>query len=130
MPLLVTFKRLHLFLGCFFAPLLTFFIVTGWYQAVYHNRQKGVGDAERFIDKLTSVHVDQIYPSKTAIAYSDKMFKGLVVVMAIALLVTIILGVILAFKFTPPKRKWQVWISLSLGIALPILLLYLGQKRM
>jgi hypothetical protein len=129
MALIVTFKRVHLFLGCFFAPLLIFFIATGWYQTLYHNRQKGIGDAERFIDKLTSVHVDQIYPSKTAIGYSDKMFKGLIVVMAIALLITILLGVVLAFKFTPPKRKWQVWVALLLGIALPILLLFLGQRR-
>jgi len=38
-----------------------------------------------------------------------------------------VLGIILAFRSS--HAKWPVWMSLGLGVALPIVLLWLGQKR-
>jgi len=32
-------RRVHLYLGCFFAPLLIFYVVTGWYQTVNPDRR-------------------------------------------------------------------------------------------
>jgi hypothetical protein len=59
--------------------------------------------------------------------YSPWLFKGLVVVMAIALSTTIVLGIVLAFRSI--RQRWLVWLSLGLGIAFPMLLLWLGQRR-
>ena len=47
--------------------------------------------------------------------------------MAIALIVTVVLGVVLAFRSI--RQRWLVWLSLGLGIVLPIVFLLLGQRR-
>lgn len=120
-------RRLHLFLGCFFAPLLLFYIGTGWYQTVTLRRNKGLGEADDWPSRLRSVHVDQIYPADSANSYSPLLFRILVVAMAVALIVTVVLGVILAFRSI--RQRWLVWLSLGLGIVLPIVFLLLGQRR-
>jgi len=48
-------------------------------------------------------------------------------VMALALIVTLLLGVIMAVRFTP--KKWPVWTSLAMGIVIPLLFLWLGLKH-
>lgn len=120
-------RRLHLYLGCFFAPLLLFFIATGWYQTVNPDRRKGVGDSDTFISHMTRVHVEQYYPTESAQGYSTKGFTWLVVAMSVALIITTALGIILAFRFS--KQKWPVWLSLILGLLVPALVLWLGQKH-
>ena len=120
-------RRLHLYLGCFFAPLLIFFVSTGWYQTVNPDRRKGVADSEDWVSRLTRVHVEQYYPDPAAQSYSTKWFTGLVVLMAAALLVTVLLGVVLALRTTRPA--WRVWLVLVLGLALPMIFLWLGQHR-
>src|SRR5882762_7641479 len=112
-------RKLHTYLGCFFAPLLFFFILSGWYQTVTPNRQKGHGELGDWKSRLTSVHVDSIYPTESASAYSPTLFRWLAIVMAVALVVTVGLGVVMAVRFTP--RKGPVWVSLSLGVAVPFL---------
>ena len=120
-------RRLHLFLGCFFAPLLLFYVATGWYQTVTLRRNKVPGEAEDWLGRLRSVHVDQIYPADSANAYSPLLFRVVVVTMAGALIATVILGIVLAFRSI--RQRWLVCLSLGLGIALPVLCLWLGQRR-
>jgi hypothetical protein len=120
-------RRLHLYLGCFFAPLLLFFVATGWYQTMQVDRQKKRGEAETWIDRVTSVHKDQVFPTESAIGYNTTLFKWFIVLMSIALIATVLLGIVLAFKTL--QLRWPVYISLALGIGLPILLLWLGQRR-
>ena len=120
-------RRIHLYLGCFFAPLLVFYVSTGWYQTVNPDRRKGVGDSTDFISRLSRVHVEQYYPTESASGYATYLFRGLVVGMAIALVTTVALGVVLAFRTS--RNKWPVWLSLALGITLPVILLWLGQKH-
>ena len=122
-------RRAHLFLGCFFTPLLLFYILTGWYQTVNQNRLKTPSEAETLLQKFRVVHSDQIYPSENELdkPSSPKFFKALVVVMSIAATVTIVLGLVLSFRLFRPV--WPVWLCLALGILLPILMLWLGQKR-
>lgn len=120
-------RRLHLFLGCFFAPLLLFYLATGWYQTVTLRRNKGLGEADDLPSRLRSVHVDQIYPSDSANAYSPILFKILVVTMSIALILTLVLGVVLAFRSL--RQRWLVWLSLGLGFLVPVVFLWLGQRK-
>ena len=120
-------RRIHTYLGCFFAPLLLFFLLSGWYQTVTPNRQKGHGELGDWKAQLTSVHVDSIYPTESASRYSPTLFRALVVVIAEALMITLILGIIMAVHFTPKKRP--VWTSLALGLAVPLVFLWLGQKH-
>ena len=119
-------RRLHTYLGCFFAPLLLFYVLTGWYQTVVHNRLKSPGDAETFLQRMRTVHVDQVYPTNREFSHpsSPKIFQALVVVMAIALVTTILLGIILAFRSV--RNRWLIGVSLGLGILVPVAILWLG----
>ena len=122
-------RRWHTYLGCFFAPLLLFYVLTGWYQTVYHDRLKSPGDAETLGEKLRTVHVDQIYPTNREVSHpsSPKLFQAMVVIMAIALVTTVLLGIFLAFRST--RNQWTIWVSLSFGIFVPMALLWLGHHR-
>ena len=122
-------RRAHLYFGCFFAPLLVFFILTGWYQTVVPNRVKSASEAETLWQKLRVVHSDQIYPSEQEFEKpsSPKLFQALVVVMSIAATLTVVLGLVLSFKLLKPV--WPVVLCLVLGILLPVLLLWLGHRR-
>lgn len=121
-------RQVHLYLSVFFAPLLVFFIGTGWYQTVNTQRNKLLAEQDTWVTKLTSVHVDQIYPSETGTGeYSTGMFKALVITMSICLLITILLGLYLAFRST--KRRWPVWLSLAVGLIMPVVFLWLGQPK-
>jgi hypothetical protein len=72
--------------------------------------------------------VDQIYPKENALGeYSTTLYKGLVVAMSVCLIVTIALGLYLAFRAS--RNRWTVWISLGGGLLLPVLFLWLGQPR-
>ena len=126
LPSLKYLRRAHLYLGVFFAPLLVFYIGTGWYQTVNIDRRKGLGEAEGVVDKMVSIHVDQVYPSDEAVSWDPALFRILVVLMSLALLLTVLLGIFLAIRST--ARRWPVWLSLGLGILLPMLLLWLGQS--
>ena len=102
-------RQLHLYLGVFFTPLLLFFIGTGWFQTVNPDRLKSPGEAESLVQKLRVVHTDQIYPETGALRQggSPKLFQALVVVMSVALIVTTVLGLVLAFRFS--RVLWMNW---------------------
>lgn len=114
-------RKLHLYLGCFFSPLLLLFIGTGWRQTISPHKKL----TDSLPDKLTSIHIRQTFPTEAGGVPSPQWFQYLVVGMSIALILTILLGIFLAFKTS--KRKWPVYLSLILGIVVPILLLWLGQ---
>lgn len=122
-------RRLHLYLGCFFAPLLLFYLLTGWYQTLNPNRLKSPSEAETLLQKFRVVHSDQIFPSENELdkPSSPKKYQALVVVMSIASTVMILIGLVLAFKTL--RSQWPVWVSLTLGVVLPAFLLWLGQGR-
>lgn len=121
-------RQAHLFLGVFFTPLLVFFIGTGWYQTVNPDRLKSPGDAETLLQKMRVVHTDQIYPGDHEVKTpsSPKVFQILVVAMSVALLVTTVLGVVLAFRFS--RSPWPVALCLVGGLAVPVLILWAGRS--
>jgi hypothetical protein len=122
-------RRLHLYLGVFFAPLLLFFVCTGWYQTFNRDRLKSPSEAETLVQKFRVVHTDQIYPGDREVTKpsSGKLFSGLLWVMSAAIVVTVLLGVWLAFKTL--RTQWPVWLMLALGVMIPMLFLWLGHQR-
>jgi hypothetical protein len=124
---MILLRRVHLWLGCFFAPLLLFFVATGCYQTFVHDRKKGLGEAETWVDRLTTIHVDQIYPSASAETFSPQLFQWLVGLMSLALIITLVLGIVLAFRVS--RKTWPVWVALLLGFIVPVIVLWLGQGR-
>jgi len=118
-------RRLHTFLSVFFSPLLLLFVVTGWWQTVTVNRNKGLGFGASWIEKLSTIHVDNYFPLVGAHNYSTDLFKILVVTMSIGFIFTTLLGLAMAFRFA--KRKTSLVSVLMAGILVPIFLLYLGE---
>lgn len=55
-------KRLHLYLGCFFTPLLLFFLVTGFLLIWQPDRVKGTAEAQTFLQRIYLIHTDQHLP--------------------------------------------------------------------
>src|SRR5262249_55408724 len=113
---------IHLYLGCFFAPILLFFIVTGCLQTfhLHESRKDGSYQASALVQAASEVHLNQRtgvdgWPMK-----SSKEFQLFVLLMSVGILTTTILGIVMAFKYTKP---WIVWSCLAAGIVIPIILL-------
>ena len=119
-------RRWHTYLGVFFAPLLLFFVLTGWLQTAYPNRSKNYSDAISFLQKARVLHTDDIFPVEgdARRRVSPVYFKYLVYAMAVGLAGTIAMGVYLAFRSV--RNKWVVVMSLALGVLVPVLALWLG----
>ncbi len=120
-------RRFHTYLGIFFAPLLFFFVASGWYQVVDRDRLKDPGEAESLVQKLRVVHTDQIYPRTGARQQSSPtVFRALTVAMSVAILLTTLLGVVLGYRTLRPQ--WLFWAMLVGGFAVPIALLLLAPR--
>ena len=132
-------RRIHLYISVFFAPLLLLFIITGWAQTV--------GETS-LMKNFSEVHTGQYFPvtrtlygakgekltiaSQTGTAKSGPQImiwpaKWLVVAMCISLMVSVALGLVLAF--TMVRNRIPVWIALILGIATPVFLLALAHVK-
>src|SRR4051812_37295685 len=120
-------RRLHFYLGVFFAPLLLFFVLSGWYQTANPDRRKGPDEARAFWDRMRSVHAEQILPSAKVDNYKPLLMRWLVYSMSAALIATVLLGVVLALKVY--KAQWLIWAMLLLGLVTPILFLWLGWRK-
>tara|TARA_A100001037_G_scaffold305871_2_gene347790 strand:+ start:1762 stop:2877 length:1116 start_codon:yes stop_codon:yes gene_type:complete len=58
-------RRVHLYLGCFFTPLLFLYILTGFVLTLEKpGTLKSGSDAESFLQKLSTLHQDQYYPMR------------------------------------------------------------------
>jgi hypothetical protein len=118
-----TLRRVHLYLGCIFAPLLVFLAVSGAWQSFSLHKSKKDGSyvAPAILSGLSHVHEDQA-PSRGA--DGSVPLRWYFVLAAAGFVVTVTLGVILALRTIRPA--WRVWACLALGVALPIVLLFLG----
>ena len=101
------------------------FVITGWWQTVTVNRNKGLGFGSSWIERLSTIHVDNYFPLAGAHNYSTDLFKVLVVIMCIGFMFTTLLGLLMAFRFA--KKKVSLALILIAGILVPIALLYLGE---
>jgi len=120
-----TIRNIHLYLGCFFAPLLIFFVISGSLQTFNLHEKHKNNDGYKppaIIKALSEVHTHQ------RLAYGNKnpkpsiTFRFLLLLMSLGLLTTTVLGVLMALKFTHP---WKVGGCLLLGVFIPCFLLWL-----
>jgi hypothetical protein len=120
-------RNIHLYLGVFFAPLLMFFLVSGCWQTFDLHEASKSGDYKppAIIKSLSQVHKDQRWVDSKMVPQSSVPFQWLIVLMSVGLLITTILGVMMAFKYT---RAWIVWVCLFFGFFIPTLLLYLARR--
>lgn len=121
-------RNVHLYLGVFFAPLLLFFLISGaWQTFDLHQASKdGTYHPSAIIKSLSQVHKDQRWVDGAMVPESSVPFRWLVILMSVGLLVTTILGIMMAFKYT---RPWVVWACLSWGIIIPVVLLWIARLK-
>ena len=112
-------RAIHLYLGCIFAPMLIFFATSGLWQTLglhYSNHP--------ILTKLSTLHTGR--GLKNGFDLASPYMRVLVIAMAISLILTIILGVIMAFKF---GHKRAALYSLAIGIAVPLIFVLMTLHR-
>lgn len=114
-------RSLHLYLGCLFAPLLLLYAVSGTWQVYRLNdaAKDGSYTPQPWVKAISSVHLHQSLEKGTAAAISKVIGAAL----GVALALTAILGVVLAYKYQ--RGPVNVTLCLLAGIAIPAVLLWL-----
>jgi hypothetical protein len=113
-----TIRRAHLYLGCFFAPMLVFFSISGIWQ-VYGIQW---ADQNKLLRLLSTIHMGHNLSSKEPHPFTltSPYLEFFVALMAASLVLNIILGVVMAFRF---GRGSLALASLAGGIFVPLLLI-------
>ncbi len=106
-------RSIHSYLGCFFAPLLLFFAVSGIWQTFGWNSP--------LLHRLSTIHTS--HHLKAGGALTSPLLLGFVVVMAASFIITTLLGVVMAVKFGRSRRA--VYVCLALGVLIPLALILL-----
>ena len=117
-------RKLHLYVGCLFAPALAFFIVSGTWQTFHLNDIKKDGSYKppAWMTALSDVHIQQRAAGTPK--HASQAFRIFVLAMAGFLLVTTSVGILMALQAA--SSPWVVWSCLLAGIILPVLLIWFG----
>ncbi len=108
-------RQIHLYLGSFFAPMLLFFALSGIWQEFGLQRYGG------WIRYLSAIHTGSRL--KDAAHHPSSIFlQGFVILMGASLIATIILGLVLAFKY---GRGTLTMACLAGGIIIPLALIFI-----
>jgi len=119
-------RKIHLYLGCLFAPMLILFLVTGCLQMLeLHEPDKGGYKPAPVVYSLAQVHMHQRYSSPGNFPQPSTYLKAFILVMSAGLLCTILLGIFMAFKVN--KNKVFVWLCLLSGILIPVVFLWMAK---
>lgn len=122
---LVIMRRLHAFLSIFFTPLLLLFILTGaWQMMVPEEEREKPGMIRKLAEDLSTVHTDGYFPKAGTADPSTTGFKILTAGLCVALVVSILLGLVLAWN--SPRNRWWSVVALVLGVLIPALILWLA----
>ncbi len=117
-------RKIHLYLGCLFAPMIILFAVSGSLQVfdLHMSKKDGSYSAPPIIKMITNIHMHQrLAHQKEKDEESSNRMKFFVLLMGLGLTTTTILGIVMAFQMI--KSRLIVWICLILGIVVPIFLL-------
>jgi hypothetical protein len=119
---LLRVRSIHTFLGVFFSPLLLLFVVTGWWQTFQDPDSKKTDWFNTTMERFSNIHTDDYWERAGGHPFASQHFKYFVVAMAVALILTILMGLTLACQ----NRKRLGWTALAftLGILIPGLILY------
>lgn len=100
-------RRIHLYLGCLFAPLIIYFCLSGIWQTVEIK-----SSALAYLS--TMHHGGQMKSGETL---SSPLLEWIIVAMALSLIFTVLLGVVMALRFG--KKKTALGCILA-GIGIPM----------
>jgi len=118
-------RRTHTFLSLFFTPILLLFIGTGcWQMLLSEEYREEKTPIREVFEKLSTIHKDGYLPRAGHADPSTLAFRILVAAMGLCLLVTILIGLWLAWKQS--SRKHWALLALGLGVAIPAAILWLA----
>ncbi len=114
-------RQIHLYLGCVFAPVLIFFAVTGSWQLfkLHRGLKDGSYNPPRAVVILSDIHQFQHLPPTSS--ESRTPLRYFMLTAAVGLVLTTLLGIIMAFRFS--RSKTPVVLCLVAGVAIPLALL-------
>jgi hypothetical protein len=116
-PALMTrLRSLHLYLGCIFAPMLLFFAISGIWQTL------GLTNG-RLLQTLSTIHEAKKFKSG-ALSLNNGFIMIFDLIMAVAFIITTILGVMMALNLGRSRRV--AIYCLVFGVAFPTLLVVIG----
>jgi CDP-diglyceride synthetase len=121
-----TLRQVHLYLGCLFAPMIIYFALSGAWQVYRFNnvpKTEPASGLRSFFHELSKPHTDSTLPGKDPKGSRSGAFNIIALLMALGLIVTTSLGLTLAFRFG--KNQNLVWLAVTVGVALPLLLLFI-----
>lgn len=115
-------RTLHLYLGCIFAPMLVFFAISGIWQTfgLHYQSQPGT------LTYLSTIHTSRPFGLKSDTratpphTWSGPVMRGFVLAMSGGLVVTTMLGVVMAIKFGRSRKLALA--CLAFGILFPLTL--------
>ena len=117
-------NRLHLLLGCFFAPALLFFTLSGAFQTLrLHKDIQGGYQAPEIMKVMAKIHKDQKLPGSPP-GQRPWPLQGFVLLMSAGFIFSTGMGLVMAFKYFRPP--WVLWTLLAAGAVLPIAFLMAG----
>lgn len=123
---MIKLRRLHLYLGCMFAPLLIYFAVSGAWQLYRLNdvpKNEPASAMRSALHEWSKPHTNSTAPGRSPKEASSALFNALALLMAAGMAVTSGLGIWMALQMT--KQRRAVVLSLVAGFALPVALLLL-----
>jgi hypothetical protein len=104
-------REIHLYLGCLFAPMLIFFAVTGAWQlfGLHHGRKDGSFRPPAAFVLLSAVHRFQHFTSD-----GPTPLRYFMLAASVGLVVTSVLGIVMAFRYGRSKRQLSQaqWLAL------------------
>ncbi len=120
-----TLRKVHLYSSCAVAPLLLFFIISGsWQTFMLHRGTKdNTYRPPAIVAQLSAVHTRQSLFSPDGASTQKTPFRIIVVLTSVGLMLTISIGVIMAFRVS--QRKRLVWLTLAAGAVVPALVVLL-----
>ncbi len=120
-----TLRKIHLYLGCIFAPLIIYFSLSGVAQVFRWNDlpKTGATAIQSALHAASNPHTHSTLPGRDPKREKSAYFDWAAAVMGVGMVLTTLLGIILALRFS--KRPALVFVCLSAGVALPILFLFL-----
>lgn len=118
-------RRLHTVLSIFFTPLLLLFIGTGlWQSVVPEDEREKPGFFHKIAGDLSTVHTDGYFPRAGVADPSTSAFKILLALLCAALVLSILMGLGLAWSNS--RNKWWSALALLLGVLVPALILWIA----
>lgn len=120
-------KRLwHVYIGCFFAPLLIYFCLSGAWQVFrLHDLPKNQPPGfHKILNELSKPHRDAVLPGQNARQTPPSvLFESAAALMALGFVMTAILGIQMGLQV--PHRRKTVISCLAAGVIIPLFFLFL-----